>query len=216
MLRIESQPNKYSGKKLLTKEEKGFGLLESIISAMILAVVIATSVSVTNKYQVLNYRSSLRQAIAQTIDEDLTEMKLELESYLYQAKTKALGACYASSKNCQQSTIGVGQCNKIAAYAVRASSIIKTGVVRLDAQTHQVFKGLEKNPSSDLKRVVSLEKPEAPKQVSQTISLIDESIVRIQYTLEGELANTLFDSRAKKIIGSIDLSPPAHSSCQYK
>ena len=44
-------------------------------------------VTITNKYQLISYRASLRQAIAQTIDEDLTEIKLELESYLYQKGT---------------------------------------------------------------------------------------------------------------------------------
>ena len=68
------------------KAESGFGLLETIISAVILAILVATSVTITNKYQLISYRSSLRQAISQTVDDDLTEIKLELESYLYQKK----------------------------------------------------------------------------------------------------------------------------------
>ena len=199
----------------IVREEGGFGLLETIISAIILAIAIATSVSVTNKYQLLNYRSSLRQAIAQTIDEDLTEIRLELESYLYQHKTNSLGACYATNTNCKQSTVGVGKCDQLAQLAVSSSAIIKTGIISLDSQTHQIFKGLKNKNISDVKRVVSIEKPDAPKQVSQVISKIDQSIVRIQYTIEGEFADILFDSPSKKIISSIDLTPPAHGSCQY-
>ena len=199
----------------IIRKEEGFGLLETIISAVILAIAIATSVSVTNKYQSLNYRSSLRQAIAQTIDEDLTEIRLELESYLYQHKTKSLGACYATNTNCKQSTIGVGKCDQLAQLAVTSSGIIKSGIVSLDSQTHQIFKGLKNKNISDVRRFISIEKPDAPKQVSQVVSKIDQSIVRIQYTVEGEFANILFDSPSKKIISSVDLTPPAHGSCQY-
>ena len=198
----------------LIDSENGFGLLEGIISATILAIMIATSVSITNKYQAISYRSSLRQAIAQTIDDDLTEIKLELESYLYQSKTKTQNACYASNRNCQQSTVGVGHCNSIGQRAVTSSSIIKNGDLTFNMQTHNIFKGLQ-NSASGLKRIVSVEKPDAPAQASQSVNLLDQSIVRVQYTLEGELANVLFDSAAKKIITSIDLTPPAHASCQY-
>ena len=204
---------KFQARRYLFVEEIGFGLLEAIVSAIILAVTIATSISITNKYQAMNYRSSLRQAIGQTIDGDLTEIKLELESYLYQPKTQSSGACYASNKNCQ-STVGVGQCGQMARQAKTASPIIKDGVISLEAQTHQVFKGFENNPNSNLKRIVSIEKPDAPKQANQIVSLIDQSIIRVQYTLEGELANILFDEPTKKIISSIDLSPAAHASCQ--
>ena len=197
-------------------ENSGFGLLEAIISAMILAVAIATSVSVTNKYQAVNYRSSLRQAIAQSVDEDLTEIKLELESYLYQPRTKSLGACYASNTNCQQSTVGVGKCNEMAKMAQTSSSFLNSGIVNLSNQTHQIFKGLKTKPNSDLRKIVSIQKPDAPRQVGQTIQGIDKSIVRIQYTLEGEFAKVLFDSSAKKTIASVDLSPAAHGSCQYQ
>ena len=196
-------------------ENSGFGLLEAIISAMILAVAIATSVSVTNKYQAVNYRSSLRQAIAQSVDEDLTEIKLELESYLYQPRTKSLGACYASNTNCQK-TVGVGKCKEMAKMAQTSSSFLNSGIVNLSNQTHQIFKGLKTKPNSDLRKIVSIQKPDAPRQAGQTIQGIDKSIVRIQYTLEGEFAKVLFDSSAKKTIASVDLSPAAHGSCQYQ
>ena len=202
------------GEDNIRENEVGFGLLESIISAVILAILIATSVSVTNKYQSLSYRSSLRQAVAQTIDEDLTEVKLELETYLYQKKTATQGACYASSRNCQQSTVGVGHCKTLAQRAISSSTIVKSGDLDLNTKTHQILKGL-KNSNSDLKRIVSVKKPEAPSQANQIVTLMDQSIVRVQYTIEGELANILFNSDAKKILTSIDLSPPAHSSCQY-
>lgn len=201
-------------KENIKKSENGFGLLESIISAVILAILIATSVTVTNKYQSLNYRSSLRQAIAQSIDEDLTEIKLELETYLYQKKTATQGACYASSRNCKQSTAGVGYCNTLAQRAISSSSIIKSGDLDFNTKTHQILKGL-KNSNSDLKRIVSVKKPDAPSQANQIVTLMDQSIVRVQYTIEGELANILFNNDAKKILTSIDLSPPAHSSCEY-
>ena len=202
------------GKKPRKQTEGGFGLLEAIISAVILAVLIATSVSVTNKYQAINYRSSLRQALAQTVDDDLTEIRLELESYLYQKKTSTNAACYATSRGCQQSTAGVGHCKTLAQRAIAASTLIKSAELSLNTQTHQVFKGIS-NTKSGLKRIVSVEKPEAPKQANQSVSLMDQSIVRIKYTLEGELARTLFDSESTKTIGSVDLSPPAHASCQY-
>lgn len=194
--------------------ERGFGLLEAVISAVILAVVIATSVSVTNKYQAISYRSSLRQAIAQTIDEDLTEIKLELESFLYQKKTQSQSACYATNRSCQQSAVGVGQCKILAQQAIAVSTLINNGEISLRTQTHQIFKGLQ-NSKSGLKRIVSVKKPEAPSQASQSVSLMDESIVRVTYTLEGELAQVLFDNTATKIISSVDLSPSAHSLCQY-
>ena len=194
--------------------EGGFGLLEAIISAVILAIMITTSISITNKYQAINYRSSLRQALAQTIDDDLTEVKLELESYLYQKKTKTSSACYATSRSCQQSTAGVGHCKTLAQRAIASSSIIKSGELSLSRQTHQLFKGLQASRSG-LKRIVSVEAPEAPKQTNQTVSRIDRSIVRVRYTIEGELAQVLFDNAAAKTISSVDLSPPAHASCQY-
>ena len=215
MNKLKARQKKTQIIKTCNQEQEGFGLLEAIISAIILAISIATSVSVTNKYQAINFRSSLRQAIGQTIDEDLTEIRLELESYLYQPKTQSVGACYASNRNCQQSQVGVGKCNQMAQQAVRSSAIIKTGIVDLDTRTHQVFKGFEDSPSSDLKRIVSIEEPEAPKMVNQPVSLIDKSIVRVQYTLEGELANVLFNNSSKKIISSVDLAPAAHASCQY-
>ena len=194
--------------------ERGFGLLEAIISAMILAVLIATSVSVTNKYHAISYRSSLRQAIAQTVDDDLTEIKLELESFLYQKKTQSQSACYATNRSCQQSTAGVGQCKILAQQAIAASPLINNGEISFRTQTHQIFKGLQ-NSKSGLKRIVSVQKPEAPSQASQSVSVMDESIVRVTYTLEGELAQVLFDNKAKQIINSVDLSPPSHSLCQY-
>ena len=82
---------------------------------------IATSVTVTNKYQALNYRSSLRQAIAQTIDEDLTEIRLELENYLYQPKTQSLGAMLQTKIVSNQ---GVGTCDRMAGLAANYSAII--------------------------------------------------------------------------------------------
>ena len=196
------------------KAESGFGLLETIISAVILAILVATSVTITNKYQLISYRSSLRQAISQTVDDDLTEIKLELESYLYQKKTQSQSACYATNRSCQQSTAGVGQCKYLAQRAIAASPLIKDGEISFNTQTHQIFKGLQ-NKKSGLKRIVTVKKPEAPTQANQTVSLMDESIVRVTYTLEGELAQVLFDSANLKTIGSVDLSPPAHSLCQY-
>ena len=192
----------------------GFGLLETIISAVILTILIATSITITNKYQLINYRSSLRQAIAQTIDDDLTEIKLELESYLYQKKTQTQSACYATNRGCQQSNAGVGYCKTLAQQAVNASPLIKDDEIKFNNQTHQIFKGLQ-NAKSGLKRVIAVKKPDGPSQASQSVSLMDESIVRVKYTLEGELAQVLFDSKAVKTIGSVDLSPPAHSLCQY-
>ena len=53
-------------------DHDGFGLLEALFSAMILGIVISTSVSITNKYQTINFRSSLRNAVVQTLDEYLT------------------------------------------------------------------------------------------------------------------------------------------------
>ncbi|WP_250398757.1 hypothetical protein [Synechococcus sp. MU1648] len=192
----------------------GFGLLETIISAVILAILVATSVTITNKYQFINYRSSLRQALSQTVDDDLTEIKLELESYLYEKKTQSQSACYATNRSCQQSTAGVGQCKYLAQRAIAASPLIKDGEISFNTQTHQVFKGLQ-NAKSGLKRIVTVKKPEAPTQANQSITLMDESIIRVTYTLEGELAQVLFDSANLKTIGSVDLSPPAHSLCQY-
>ena len=192
----------------------GFGLLETIVSAVILAILIATSVTITNKYQLISYRSSLRQAIAQTVDDDLTEIKLELESYLYQNKTQSQSACYATNRGCQQSTAGVGHCKTLARRAISASPIIKDGEISFNSQTHQIFKGLQ-NSTSGLKRIVTVQKPEGPTQANQSVSLMDESIIRVTYTLQGELAQVLFDSKALKTIGSVDLSPPAHSLCQY-
>ena len=181
---------------------------------MILTILIATSITITNKYQLINYRSSLRQAIAQTIDDDLTEIKLELESYLYQNKTQSQSACYATNRGCQQSTAGVGHCKTLARRAISASPIIKDGEISFNSQTHQIFKGLQ-NSTSGLKRIVTVQKPEGPTQANQSVSLMDESIIRVTYTLQGELAQVLFDSKALKTIGSVDLSPPAHSLCQY-
>lgn len=196
------------------KAESGFGLLEAIISAVILAIMIATSISVTNKYQAINYRSSLRQALAQTIDEDLTEVKLELESYLYQKKTKTNSACYSTNRSCQQSTAAVGQCKTLAQRAIASSPAMRSSELSFNTQTHQLFKGL-KSSNSGLKRIVSVETPEAPKQTNQTVSLMDRSIVRIKYTLQGNLAQVLYNNPAIKTISSVDLSPPAHASCQY-
>ena len=193
---------------------QGFGLLETIISAVILAILISTSVTITNKYQLISYRASLRQAIAQTIDEDLTEIKLELESYLYQKRNQSQNACYATNRGCQQSNAGVGHCKTLARRAIGASPLIKDEEISFNSQTHQIFKGL-KNSKSGLKRIVSVEKPDGPIQASQSVSLMDESIVRVKYTLEGELAKILYDNASVKTIGSVDLSPAAHSSCQY-
>ena len=203
-------------RKFVNKQSsgQGFGLLEAIISSVILAILITMSISITNSYQRINYRSSLRQAIAQAVDEDITEIKLELENYLYQKKTSTNSACYSTNRGCQQSTAGVGHCKTLAQRAVAALPLIQSGDVSLNTQTAQIFKGL-KNSISGLKRIVSIQQPEAPKQANQTVSLMDQSIVRIRYTLEGELADILFDTRAKKTIGSIDMSPAAHASCQY-
>lgn len=194
--------------------EKGIGLLEAIISAVILGGLIAASVSVTNKYQTINFRSSLRQAIAQTVDEDLTEIRLELESYLYQKKTQSQSACYSTNRSCQQSAAGVGKCRTLAQLAISASPLMDSGEISFKSQTHQIFKGLQKSKSG-LKRTVSVEKPDAPSQANQAVTLMDQSIVRVKYTLEGELAQVLFNDRKIKTISSVDLSPPAHSLCQY-
>ena len=214
MTTLEKRRAHYKKVGTRRNSERGFGLLEAIISSVILAILITISISVTNKYQRINYRSSLRQAVAQAVDEDITEVKLELENYLYQKKTKTNNACYSTNRGCQQSTAGVGHCKTLAQRAVAASTLIQSGELSLNTQTAQIFKGL-KNSKSGLKRIVSVEKPEAPKQANQTVSLMDQSIVRIKYTLEGELAEVLFDSRATKTIGSVDMSPAAHASCQY-
>lgn len=196
------------------QETTGFGLLEGIISALILSVVIATAVTVTNKFQQINYRSSLRQAIAQTIDEDMTEIKLELEHYLYQKKTTNSTACYASSRSCTQSSTGVGTCQWIARNASQSITLASNGAIPFNQRTHKVFSGLARKNNSSLKRIVSIEKPDAPAQANQAVSLLDRSIVRVKYTVEGEIAKVLFDNAAVKTISSIDLSPAAHASCE--
>ena len=195
-------------------DHAGFGLLEALFSAMILGIVISTSVSITNKYQTINFRSSLRNAVVQTIDEDLTEVKLELENFLYQKKTTSNSACYSTNRNCIQSTAGVGQCKSLALRAINSSQLIKNEEIKLTGQTHKIYKGLKKT-ASGLRRIVSVIKPEAPKQAGQTVRLMDDSIVRVQYTVQGELADALFGDARKKTIGSVDYSPPAHASCQY-
>ena len=94
------------------------------------------------------------------------------------------------------------------------SQLIKNEEIKLIDQTHKIYKGLKKT-ASGLRRIVSVIKPEAPKQARQTVRLMDDSIVRVQYTVEGELADVLFGEARKKTIGSVDYSPPAHASCQY-
>lgn len=195
-------------------EDGGFGLLEGIISALILSIVIATAMTITNKFQQLNLRASLREAIAQTIDEDMTEIRLELEHYLYQKKTSNTAACYASSRSCAQSNAGVGSCRWIANNASQSIALATDGAIQFSQRSHKVLSGFAQKNNNFLKRKVSIERPDAPKQSAQAVSLLDQSIVRVSYTVEGELASILFDNPSIKTISAIDLAPAAHASCE--
>jgi len=201
-----------------SKHDFGFGLLEVILSSLILGVIITTSIVITSRYQDLNYRASLREAINQVIDEDMTDIRLKLTTYLYHPTQGNKSACYASSQSCQHSNRAVNQCDRIAYNAVtdQAQNPIAIGLgtkhLPFSQYNQKVLAGL--GSSTDLKRTVVVQKPSAPIQQGQSVTRLDSSIVQISYTLQGEVAASLFGSSSKITLNTVDLSPAAHAACE--
>ena len=173
--------------------ESGFGLVETIVSSVILATIIVTSMSLISQLQNSRYNSSLRDATRTLIDEDIELLKQHFFSVHYVSSTSS--KCFQTNSECSStfpSQLLNQRCTNYASFVSLSS----------------IFSG---NPF-DIRRVITNHKPSIS---SGGFINSDNSIVRVTYILTSTTSRSVgLDSNSSgETLRVVDLYPDAHPYC---
>lgn len=198
----------FNRSKRLTAE-RGFGLVEAIVSSAILATIITTSISLISQLQNSRYNSSLRDATRTLIDEDIELLKQHFFSVHYVSSTSS--KCFQTNSECSSSFPSQLLNQRCTDYATFVSSTAPGGRRTLIAKNSSLSSVFSGNPF-DVLRVISSHKPSIS---SGSFINSDSTIVRITYTLTSTTSRSagLNSNSSGETLRVVDLYPDAHSYC---
>ena len=195
----------------------GFGIVEAITAAAILAGIIVTTLTISGMIDEAKYQASTRDAIRQAIDTDIEEVKQHLFEYQYVAptysgNTVATNACYKTHTSCSgaSSITNLVQTCRLIGSGVSTQLGGNSAPLNLDRSTHAVFT----NAPVVINRTIT---PTQPSTSSGNGITTDQSVLRVTYSVAGvssavARAGLLSDSRGE-VLRTVTLYPDAHAYC---
>ena len=195
------------------KFDSGFGIVESIVSALLLSVLIALGLTLSTMLENTKYEASLRDAARQTVEDDIEKVKNFLFSLDYVAASQgsggiAQGACYKSNTSCAgSSTLNVKQvCRDYASRAIQTIPGRQDVVLELSSKNVSAFGA---RPFV-IRRRLNIATPNKSGNLP-----LDRSVIRGTYLLE-KTTNRKFglsSNQTGEVLRSIDFYPGAHPYC---
>jgi len=195
----------------------GFGTVEAITSAAILAGIIVTTSTISGMVDEAKYQASIRDAVRQAIDIDIENVKQRLFEYQYVAptyngNTVSTKACYKTHTSCigASSITNLVQSCRLMGDDVTTQLGGNSAILSLDRSTHAVFT----NAPVRINRQIS---PTLPSASSMYGFTTDRSLIRVTYSVVQvsstvAKAGLLSDSRGE-VLRTVTLYPDAHAYC---
>jgi len=199
------------------RQKDGFGIVEAITAAAILAGIIVTTLTISGMVDEAKYQASIRDAVRQAIDTDIEEVKQRLFEYQYVAptysgNTVATNACYKTHTSCSgtSSITNLVQTCRLIGSDVATQLGGNSATLNLDRSTHAVFA----NAPVIINRTIT---PTQPSASSANGITTDQSLLRVTYSVAGVTNGTaraglLSDSRGE-VLRTVTLYPDAHAYC---
>lgn len=189
--------------------ESGFGLVETIVSSVILATIIVISMSLISQLQNSRYNSSLRDATRTLIDEDIELLKQHFFSVHYVSSSSS--KCFQTNSECSSTFPSQLLNQRCTNYASFVSSTAPGGPNMLIAKNSSLSSVFSGNPF-DVRRVITNHKPSIS---SGGFINSDSSIVRVTYILTSTTSRSvgLNSNSSGETLRVVDLYPDAHSYC---
>lgn len=214
--RASSKSMMKNHKSLLSQKiylEGGFGIVESIVSALLLSVLIGLGLTLSTMLENTKYEASLRDAARQSIEDDIEKVKNFLFSLDYlpgsnSSKGQTQGACYKSNTSCTRGgSINIPQICKN--YATRAIQMIpgrNNYVLDLNSRNISVFG----SKPFLIRRLLSVGSPNGAGNL-----VVDQSIIKGTYILENttERKAGLSSNPKREILRTEDFYPNGHPYC---
>ena len=193
--------------------DSGFGIVESIVSALLLSVLIALGLTLSTKLENAKYEASLRDAARQTIEDDIVKVKNYLFALDYVGTSQGsggitLGSCYKSNSSCTRSgTLNIAQVCRD--YASRGINNIPGGqnfVLNLNSGNISAFG----SSPFIIRRLLSVGSP-----IRSGNLPVDRSVIKGVYLLENSTNRKfgLSTNPTREVLRTIDLYPSAHPYC---
>jgi len=233
MVKVSTKLGVKGGKRHIRNvisKNSGFSIVETIASATILASLVATTVTIVGLTEQLRYQSSLRDAIRQTVDADIEEMKQRLFEFRYVANdgTQAKRSCYTTDSTCNdpQNRVNIDQsklfdtCRRIAYDFLRQQSgnVLNPwdSIITPSGSTHTVFKSAPVVIRRSVKASPSLDG-----SVNTAVTLnTDSALLRITYRVvskSSDMAQVGLTSQSmNEVLRTVTLYNDAHPYCDLE
>ena len=193
--------------------DDGFGIVESIASAMLLSVLIGLGLTLSTMLENTKYEASLRDAARQSIEDDVEKVKNFLFNLDYLAGSNSSsgqtqGACYKSHTSCTRGgKLNVTQVCRD--YANRAINMIpgrNNYVLDLSSRNISMFG----TRPFVIRRLLTIGTPNG----SGTLT-VDRSIIKGIYILENttERKAGLSNNPNREVLRTEDFYPNGHPYC---
>jgi len=210
----------------INSEVSGFSIVESMASATILAGLIATTVTIVGLTEQLRYQSSLRDAIRQTVETDIAELKQRLYEFRYVANDGGIDpnrSCYTTDSTCKdpQNIVDIepsklfDTCRRIAYDFLRQQSgnVLNPwdSTITLTGSTHTVFtsapvvikRSIKASPSLDDRAITT-----------------DSALLRITYRVVSKSSDMaqvgLTSQSVNEVLRTVTLYNDAHPYCNLE
>lgn len=200
------------------RQESGFGIVESVTASAILAVLIISSVSLVSTIEKSKYNASLRDAVRQVIDDDISKLKSKLFEFHYvpSQTSGTIPACYQSNSSCSgANTLYTStQQHMLICRSIGTSAISYLGGSRrqllLNASTHKVF---TRSPLTIIRSMAS----QRPSGTVGYTNNSDLSLVNVTYRVAGNATTFaspgLLANSSTEVLRVEKLYPDAHAYC---
>jgi len=203
--------------RIHSHQNDGFGIVEAITAAAILAGIIVTTLTISGMIDEAKYQASIRDAVRQAIDTDIENVKQRLFEYQYVAptysgNTVATKACYKTHTSCSGAS---GITNLVQTCRSMGDDVTtqlggNNATLSLDRSTHSVLT----NAPVIINREIL---PTQPLASSTNGITTDRSVIRVTYSVVGvsskvARAGLLSDSRGE-VLRTLTLYPDAHAYC---
>ena len=193
--------------------EGGFGIVESIASALLLSVLIGLGLTLSTMLENTKYEASLRDAARQSIEDDVEKVKNFLFRLDYlegsnSSQGQTQGACYKSNTSCTRGgSINVAQvCRNYATRAIHMIPGRNNYVLDLSSRNISMFGA----KPFVIRRLLTVGSPNGSGNL-----IVDRSIIKGTYILENttERKAGLSSNPRREILRTEDFYPNGHPYC---
>jgi len=239
MIKVPKKMAKKGGHRYIFNvriKSSGFSIVETIASATILAGVVATTVTIVGLTEQSRYQSILRDAIRQTVEADIEEMKQRLYEFKYVANdgTQAKRSCYTTDSTCKdpQNIVNIDSsklfdtCRRIAYEFIKQHSgnVLNpwNSIITPSGSTHTVFKSAPIVIRRSVKVSPSLDDNGTTIDYTNTRipTTTDSALLRITYRVvskSSDMANVgLTTQSVNEVLRTVTLYNDAHPYCDLE